>query len=77
MTAVFQLRLDCLELGHQPLLRRLAPYDERSILPALPTVMCEAQKRKGLRRSLSPLLSVGGGVPPELDQPRMSGITTA
>jgi hypothetical protein len=28
--AAFQLRLDCLELGHQPLLRRLAPYDEGS-----------------------------------------------
>src|SRR4051794_14419345 len=28
-----------------------APYDERSILPALPTVVREAQKREGLRLS--------------------------
>jgi hypothetical protein len=58
VTAAFELRLDCLELGHQPLLRRHA-------------VMREAQKREGLRFSLSPLLSVLDGEPPELDQPRL------
>ena len=58
VTAAFQLCFDCLELSYQPFLRRLAPYDERSIFPALPTVVREAQKRKGLRFSLSPLLSV-------------------
>src|SRR5713226_4332949 len=58
MAAVLQLRLNCLELGHQPLLRRFAPYDECPIFPALPTVMREAQKREGLRLSLSPPLSV-------------------
>src|SRR5713101_1844027 len=63
MTPVFQLRFDCLELGHQPLLRRLAPYDERSILPALPTVMREAQKREGLRLSLSRFVTPGPAVP--------------
>src|ERR1700694_31653 len=71
MTAALQLHFDCLELGHQPLLRRLAPDDERSIFPTLPTVMREAQKREGLRLSLSPLLSVTSGEPPELDQPRL------
>src|SRR5712692_4792901 len=69
MTAALQLRLDCLELGYQPLLRRFAPDDERSVLPALPTVMREAQKREGLRLFLSPPRSVLGGEPPELDQP--------
>src|SRR5277367_5201020 len=55
VTTMFQLHLNCLELSHQPLLRRLAPHDERSVFPALPTVMREAQKRKGLRLSLSSL----------------------
>jgi hypothetical protein len=32
--------------------------------------MREAQKREGLRLSLSPLLSAWGGEPPKLDQPR-------
>jgi hypothetical protein len=67
----FQLRFDCLELSYQPFLRRLAPYYERSVFPALPTVVREAQKREGLRFSLSPLLSVLDGEPPELDQPRL------
>src|SRR5258708_37845104 len=71
VAAAFQLRLNGLELGHHPLLRRFAPYDERSIFPALPTVVREAQKREGLRFSLSPLLSVSGGEPAELDQPRL------
>jgi hypothetical protein len=69
MTSARQLRFDCLELGYQPLLRRLAPHDERSIFPALPTVVSEAQKREGFRFSLSPLLSVLSGEPPKLDQP--------
>src|SRR6266446_1620242 len=71
MTTAFQLRLNCLELGHQPLLRRLAPHDECSIFPALPTIMREAQKREGFRLSLSPLLSALSGEPPKLDQPRL------
>jgi len=65
----FQLRFNCLELGHRPLL--LAPYDELSIFPALPAVVREDQKREGLRLSLSPLLSVLSGEPPKLDQPRL------
>ena len=69
MTPAFQLRFNCLELGHQPLLCRLPPDDERSILPALPTVVREAQKREGLRLSLSPLRTVESGEPPEPDQP--------
>ena len=68
ITPVFELRFDCLELGHHPLLRRLASYDERSILPALPAVMRKAEKREGPRFSLSPLLSVLSGEPPKLDQ---------
>jgi len=52
VTAALQLRFDCLELGHQPFLGRLTPYDERSILPALPTIVCEAQKCEGFRFSL-------------------------
>src|SRR5258708_7306952 len=69
MTAAVQLRFYFLELGHHPFLRRLMRHNERSILPALPTVMCEAQKCEGFRFSLSPPLSVLDGEPPELDQP--------
>ena len=71
MTPVFELHFDCLELSHHPLLRRLAPYDERSILPALPAIMRETQKREGIRFSLSPLLSILCGEPPKLDQSRL------
>jgi hypothetical protein len=33
--------------------------------------MCEAQKREGFRFSRPPPLSILGGEPPELDQPRL------
>jgi len=46
MTAAFQLRFYCLELRYQPLLRRLAPHDERSIFPPFPTVVREARNVK-------------------------------
>src|ERR1017187_6368327 len=71
VTAALQLRFDCLELGYHPLLGRLSPHDERSIFPALPAIVRKAQKCEGLWLSLPPLLSVRGGEPPELDQPRL------
>jgi hypothetical protein len=43
------------QLRHHPLARRFAPYDETAVAPPLPTVMCEAEKREGLRLFLSAL----------------------
>ena len=59
------------QLRHHPLARRFAPYDETAVAPPLPTVMREAQKREGLRLSLSSLHSAWGGEPPKLDQPSL------
>jgi len=70
MAAVEQLHFDFLELGHHPLLRRFTPDREGSVL-TLPAVMREAQKGECLRLSLTTLLSVQGGEPPKLDQPRL------
>src|SRR5580700_4613150 len=61
-----QLHFDYLELGDHPLLCRFAPYGEGAV-PQLPTIMCEAQEREGLRFSLPTLLPVKSGEPPELD----------
>ena len=69
MTEARKLQFDLLELSNQPLLCRLTPDDERSVFPALPAVVREAQKGEGLRFSLPPPVSVRGGEPPELDQP--------
>ena len=58
MTEARKFQFNRLELSNQPLLCRLTPDDERSVLPALPAVMREAQKGEGLRLSLPPPLSV-------------------
>jgi hypothetical protein len=68
MLTALQLSFDGFELGRHSLLRRDPPDDEGSIAVTLPTVVGETQKREGLRFSLSTLLPVTGGKPPELDQ---------
>jgi len=68
MLTALQLSLDGFELGRHSLVRRDPPDDEDSVAVALPTVVGETQKREGLRFSLSTLLPVTGGKPPELDQ---------
>ena len=50
MSEASQLLFDFLELGHHPLLGRLTPYDQGSVVPALPTIVCEAQTREGALR---------------------------
>src|SRR5579864_6603890 len=67
---VAQFCLDCVQLGHHPLLGRFPPDDEGPIAPALPATMREAQEREGLRFSLSTLLPALSGEPPELNQSR-------
>ena len=54
------------QLRHHPLVRRFAPYDETAVAPSLPTVMREAQERKGLRLSLAALFPNSFGMLPEL-----------
>ena len=63
-----KLRLDGFKLRNHSLFRGNPPYSEGSALVALPTVVGEAQEREGLWFSLSPLLPVSSGEPPELDQ---------
>src|ERR1700694_673186 len=69
-----QFGLDCQQLRRHPLLCRCAPYSKGSIFPALPAVMRETQKGKGLRFSLSTPLPVLGGEPPKLDQSGLLGL---
>ena len=69
MTEARQLQFNLVELRHQPLLRCFTPDDEGSVLPALPTVVREAQEGEGLWLSLPLLFPVEGGEPPELNQP--------
>ncbi len=68
MRPALKLSLDGFELRDHPLLRRDPPDDEYSITDALPTEVSKTQEREGLWFSLSPLLPVSGGEPPELDQ---------
>jgi hypothetical protein len=63
-----QFCFKCMQLRHHALLRRFPPDDERSIAPALPAVVREAQKRKGLRLPFTTLLPILGGEPPKFDQ---------
>src|SRR5690349_10901630 len=63
-----QLCFKCVQLRHHALLRRFPPDGERSIVPALPAEVREAQERKGLRLPGPTLLPVSGGEPPKLDQ---------
>ncbi len=66
--AAAQFCFNCVQLGHHAFLRRFPPDDECPIAPALPAVVREAQKRKGLRLSFSTLLPISGGEPHKLDQ---------
>ena len=68
MLPALKLSLDGFQLRDHPLLRRFPPDDEGSVAVALPTVVREAQEREGLWFSLSALLPVSSGEPPELDQ---------
>jgi len=68
MLPALQLGLDGFELGRHSLLRRNPPDDEGSVAVALPTIVSETQEREGFRFSLTTLLPVTGGEPPELDQ---------
>jgi hypothetical protein len=63
-----KLSLDDLELRDHALLPRKPPDDEGSVMDPQPTVVSEAQKRKGLWFPLSMLLPVSSGEPPEFDQ---------
>ncbi len=67
MLPALKLDLDGLELRYHSLLRRDPPDGESSIGLALPTKVGETQEREGLWFSLSTLLPVSSGEPPELD----------
>jgi len=67
MLPALELGLDGFELRNHPLLRRNPPDDESSV-GKLPTEVGETQEREGLWFSLSALLPVSSGEPPELDQ---------
>jgi hypothetical protein len=54
--AATQLRLNGTQLGRHALLRRFPPDGERSIAPALPAVVREAQECKGLRLPLPTIM---------------------
>jgi hypothetical protein len=69
-----QFRFQTTQLRHHPLARRFAPYNETAVAPPLPAVMREAEERKGLRLSLTPLFPNSFGMLPELDQPRLFGM---
>ncbi len=68
MHSALKLSLDGFEFRNHSLFRSDPPYGEGSALVALPTVVGKAQKGEGLWFSLSPLLPVASGEPPELDQ---------
>ncbi|MDQ1411357.1 MAG: hypothetical protein QOJ41_3092 [Acidobacteriaceae bacterium] len=68
MHPALKLNLKGFKLRNHSLFRSNPPYGEGSALVALPTVVGEAQEREGLWLSLSPLLPVSSGEPPELDQ---------
>ena len=68
MLPTLKLSPDGFELRGHPPLRRNPPDDESSVTVALPAVVSETQKRKGLRFSLSTLFPVASGEPPEFDQ---------
>ena len=66
-----KLCLNRMQLRLHPLLCRFAPDDKGPVAPAFPAVVRETQEREGFRLSLSPLLPISSGVPPELNQPRL------
>ena len=68
MLPALKLSLDGFELRNHSLLRRNPPDDECFVADALPTEVGETQEREGFWFSLSTLLPVSSGEPPELDQ---------
>jgi hypothetical protein len=56
--AAAQFCFNSVQLCHHAFLRRFPPDDECPIVPTLPAVVREAQKRKGLRLSFSTLLPI-------------------
>ena len=68
MLSALKLGLDGFELRDHSLLRRNPPDDEGFVADALPTEVSEAQKCEGLRFSLTTLLPVSSGEPPEFEQ---------
>src|SRR5208283_5566828 len=68
MLPALKLSLHGFQLRDHPLLRRDSPDDESSV-GELPTEVGEAQESEGLWFSLSALLPVSSGEPPELNQP--------
>ena len=69
-----QFVLHLVQLGSEPLGRRLPLYDEPSAPVLPPTDVGKAQEREGLRLALPALPSVLGGEPPEFDQSRLVGV---
>ena len=71
MLTALQLSLDSFELGYHSLLPRDPPDDDGAVAVALPTIVGETQESENLRFSLSKLLPVTGGKPPELSDTRI------
>jgi nucleotide-binding universal stress UspA family protein len=67
MLPTLKLSLDGFELRGHPPLRRNPPDDESSVTVALPAVVSETQKRKGLRFSLTALEFQALGIPTEAE----------
>ena len=68
-----ELVFDLRQLRPHPLRDGLALQPELSVLP-LPAVMREAEEVKRLRLADATGRTVSGGVPPELDEPRLVGV---
>ena len=68
MLPALKFNLEGFQLRNHPLLGRNPPDGESSGASGPPTEVGETQKRKGLWLSLSALLAVLGGEPPELDR---------
>ena len=72
MPASLEFLLDLTQLRPRPLLDRDA-FQQESSVQSLPATVRESQEVEGLRSAESPLLPALGGVPSELDQPRLLG----
>jgi len=68
MLPALKLSLNGFKLRDHPLLRRNPPNDESSAAVELPTEVSETQEREGFWFSLSALLPVSSGEPPELNE---------
>ena len=72
MLAALDLAPEDSELGRYPL-RVGNPLELEAPAPGLPANMREAEEAKRLRLAQVPPLTIPGGKPPELDQPRLLG----